>query len=389
MHPDRQAALKAVELSDEEDLQQQATAEAARVSKKQQHRKDKPWDTPDVEHWKIEEWKPEYHPLPFTEESSFATLFPKYREQYLREIWPLLTKALDKHGVACVLDLVEGSMTVKTTRKTHDPYIILKCRDVIKLLSRSVPLPQALRVLEDDMTCDIIKIGNLVRNKERFVKRRSRLLGPEGNTLKAVELLTGCYILVQGNTVSAMGGFKGLKEVRRLVEDCMRNVHPIYYIKEMMIKRELAKDEKLSKENWDRFLPKFKKRNVKSKKPKAAVDAEGKKKKKKEYTPFPPAQQPSKIDLQLESGEYFLKPEEKASRALAARKEQQRAASAARQEERAKAYIAPKEPKVGEKRRSAENESLEDHSRKVRKNQSVEDREERKGKKKKKKGNKD
>ncbi|KAJ3114870.1 hypothetical protein HDU96_001531 [Phlyctochytrium bullatum] len=184
----------------------------AKEEKRKKYRRDKPWDTDDIDKWAIEPFQAEEIKDPFLEESTFATLFPKYREQYLKEVWPHVTKTLEK---------------------------------------------AAERILEDNIACDIVKIGNIVRNKERFVKRRQRLMGPNGNTLK-----------------------------------------------ELMIKRELAKDEKLKNESWDRFLPHFKKKNVKVK---VAV----KSKKKKERTPFPPAQTPRKVDIEMETGEYFLKKKEK------------------------------------------------------------------------------
>ena len=334
------------------------------------------WDTDDIDHWKIDAFKPEDISGPLLEESNFATLFPKYREAYLKEIWPHVTKALKAHGIGCELNLVEGSMTVKTTRKTFDPYIIIKARDLIKLLARSVPFQNAIKVLDDGVMCDIIKIGNILRSRERFVKRRQRLVGPNGNTLKAIELLTQCYILVQGNTVSAIGGFKELKIVRRIVIDCMKNIHPIYHIKELMIKRELAKDDRLKNESWDRFLPKFRKLNNKSKPTKKPLDN-----KKKEYTPFPPTQTPRKEDLQMESGEYFLKPEQKEAKAAEAKQLAREQKKAEKAEKRRAVFVAPEEESL---RRDADGK-LKEKKKKVKAEESgTEDKKSKKDKKNKK-----
>ncbi|CAN9196885.1 unnamed protein product [Alternaria alternata] len=313
------------------------------------HNAEKPWDTDDIDKWKIEPFKPEDNTAgAFTDESRFSTLFPKYREQYLKGSWKFITQALQKQGVGCELNLVEGSMTVWTTQKTYDPAAILNARDLIKLLARSVPAPQAVKILEDEVAMDIIKIRNLVGNKDRFVKRRQRILGPNGSTLKALELLTETYLLVQGNTVAAMGPYKGLKQVRRIVEDTMHNIHPIYAIKELMIKKELVKDPELVNESWDRFLPNFKKRSLSKRRvPHKVTD-----KTKKTYTPFPPAQEKSKVDLQIESGEYFLGKHAKERKVQEEREDKMKDKMDAKRRERMMEYVAPEED--GDKKQKKE-----------------------------------
>merc|ERR1712227_880151 len=288
--------------------------------------------------WKPEEFKPEDNPTGVLEESKFLTLFPKYREKYLKEIWPLVEKFLEPYKIKADLDLAEGSMVVKTTRQTWDPYSIINARDLIKLMARSVPYEQAIKCFDDENAVEVVKIKNIVRNKEKFTKRRQRLVGPEGQTLKCIEYLTGCYINVQGSTVSCIGPHRGLKEVRKIVIDTMNNKHPAHNIRELMIKRECMKNPKLKNESWDRFLPKYKSKNVKKK-----PANEGKKKEKKEYTPFPPPQQPSKIDLQLESGEYFMKNNEKKKKKRQERNEKQEIAEQDRKRKRLEVLQPPKE----------------------------------------------
>ncbi|KAF8570690.1 hypothetical protein P879_07820 [Paragonimus westermani] len=356
--------------------------------------------------WKEPEFKPEdnVHGRLFAL-SSYVTLFPKYREKYIKEIWPALKKVLLEYHIRAEVDLAESSMEVRTTPKTYDPFIILKARDVIRLLARSVPFEQAIRVLQDDMFADIIEIN--LANRERFLKRRNRLIGYEGETLKALELSTNCYIVIQGKTVSVIGHYEDLKQriglqlkcdvtnltdllpsgqdfrwyvqvrcsncghespdlvyicpgervalkdsrgdanltirckfcnrVRKVVTGCIYdNIHPAYSIKRLLIIKKLKADPTKATVSWDRFLPKLTKKVLSRRRKPHKV------RKKKEYTPFPPAPTPSKIDIELEKGTYFLAEAERKRIKTAAKISQSNKVSKERQaKKRAAAFVPP------------------------------------------------
>jgi ribosomal RNA assembly protein len=116
-----------------------------------------------------------------------------------------------------------------------------------------------------------------------------------------------------------------------------------------MIKRELAKDPKLADQSWDRFLPKLPKKSLsKRRKPHIIHD------KKKDKPLFPPPQQPRKIDLQMESGEYFLKGWEKKAKEKEGKEVARMEKKHEHLEERKKDFVPPVEDVPKKKKRKTE-----------------------------------
>lgn len=105
------------------------------------------------------------------------------------------------------------------------------------------------------------------------------------------------------------------------------------------IKRELAKDPALAHEDWSRYLPNFKKRTLSKRRVPHVVNDKAK----KTYTPFPPAPEKSKVDLQIESGEYFLDKHAKKRVAEQERAEKAKEKKEEKKREREKEYVPPEE----------------------------------------------
>eukprot|EP01084_Bolivina_argentea_P024327 45347_1 len=257
--------------------------------------------------------------------SSFATRYPEHRESYIRMSSGKMKEFLKKYGVSIQVLYDQCTLIVSSTARTWDPYSIIKARDMIRLIARYVPFEHASKVMTDNVFSDIIEIGktNVARNQVRFIKRRARLIGPNGVTLRAIELLTKCYVLVYGRTVCVIGASKGIAVVRKIVMDCMNNIHPIYQLKRLMVEQELSSNPELANVSWDRFLPSFKKlkRNnntafgarkmgVRNGLTVNQIKKMANKKKRtnsNKYTPWPPAPTMSKIDIAMESGAYWNK----------------------------------------------------------------------------------
>jgi len=159
----------------------------------------------------------------------------------------------------------ENEITLSTNEYTRDPCAIIKGKSILSVLSRGSDLETAILFLKDeDISYEIVNIEEETRGKGVMVNRRNRLL--EKDTLNAIQEMTGCKVFVYGKTVTTIGKYKGVNESVRIIINCMKNKHPVYELRRLMVKRELEDKKELKTEDWDKLLPEVKKKVQKKKK---------------------------------------------------------------------------------------------------------------------------
>jgi ribosomal RNA assembly protein len=226
----------------------------------------------------------------FLETSTFSVLFTKQRLNYLKSVESFIKKACDMKKIAYTVDYDQLTMEVSTTNNTRDPYIIVKANDMIQLLGKGVLLEHAVKVLQDDIFSEIIPIHLINSSEKTFERRKARISNPK--TIKALELLTKSNILIAGKTACIVGDYKGINDAKNVIVSCFENIHPVFEIKKLMIKRKLEKDNVDGE--WDRFMPKIEKTHS-NKKTKSRQSGGG----------MPENIRDRKEDIQMKTGEYY------------------------------------------------------------------------------------
>nr|XP_011458221.1 PREDICTED: KRR1 small subunit processome component homolog isoform X1 [Fragaria vesca subsp. vesca]XP_011458222.1 PREDICTED: KRR1 small subunit processome component homolog isoform X1 [Fragaria vesca subsp. vesca]XP_011458223.1 PREDICTED: KRR1 small subunit processome component homolog isoform X1 [Fragaria vesca subsp. vesca]XP_011458224.1 PREDICTED: KRR1 small subunit processome component homolog isoform X1 [Fragaria vesca subsp. vesca] len=152
-----------------------------------------------------------------------------YAIEELKNEWPLVESAFQKHGMSCKLNLDEGTLTVATTPMTRGADIINKTMDLLVLLALlPVPPSAAVDILSGKRLYDIIwtcdSNGGLasqlpLRSRMRYFSRMRKLR----RSIKDLMCLTGCPIFYNLGICVALFGHqpRSLVLVRNVVSSCI------------------------------------------------------------------------------------------------------------------------------------------------------------------------
>ena len=120
---------------------------------------------------------------------------------------------------------IESSLKVKLNIKGHivtitgDPADELICLRVIEAMNLGFSVFQALDLKDEQFAFEVIPIKNIAKRRN-LSQVRGRIIGTERKTLRTIEALTGCEIVLHDNSV----GVIGLSEAVRKASYAMRKL---------------------------------------------------------------------------------------------------------------------------------------------------------------------
>ncbi len=117
------------------------------------------------------------------------------------------------------IDSETGTVSIIPDENMKDPLSAWKTRSVVKAIGRGFNPEISLRLLDDEVALDIIKLTDyLGKSKKAMARQKGRIIGREGRTRQIIKEMTGVDISIYGKTVSLIGNIESVMIAKEAVE---------------------------------------------------------------------------------------------------------------------------------------------------------------------------
>lgn len=116
------------------------------------------------------------------------------------------------------IDSDSGEVEIAETKKTN-PLKVLQVEEVVRAIARGFSPENAFNLFAEQVFLAVIDIRDYAGHREARQRQiRARVIGEKGKTRRMIEELTGCWMAIQGNTVSIIGEMDALESAKRGVD---------------------------------------------------------------------------------------------------------------------------------------------------------------------------
>ena len=117
------------------------------------------------------------------------------------------------------VDSEEGTVTISPTDEMEDPLGVWKTNFIIKAIGRGFNPETAIKLNEDDVYLEIIKLTLYVgKSKKSLARQKGRIIGKEGKTRELIIDMAEVSMAVYGKTVSFIGELENVMVAKEAVE---------------------------------------------------------------------------------------------------------------------------------------------------------------------------
>lgn len=131
------------------------------------------------------------------------------------------TKHLIEKATGTKLDInsEEGTVLIDPTENMEDPLGVWKANHIVKAVARGFNPHVALKLNEDDVYLEIIKLPLYVgKSKKAMARYKGRIIGKDGKTREIIVDMAEVDMAIYGKTVSFIGELENVMVAKEAVE---------------------------------------------------------------------------------------------------------------------------------------------------------------------------